>query len=226
MERMNLDKLIGPRLSREALAREGVRFALPTFFLSLAAVLLIASIFLPYWRLKLLAPQYPGGLVVQAYLDRVEGDVREIDGLNHYIGMRPLGEAAQLEKSLSIAAVVAIALLVIGAVYIHNRIAAFLALPAVLFPAVFLIDLYFWLRSFGTNLDPTAPLSSSIKPFVPPVLGYGKVGQFGTVAMPDLGLVLAALASVLILLGLFFHRRAYRPLVLSRSGRGEGASTD
>lgn len=212
-----LERWIGPRVSLDEVARARAAFLLPTVLLGLAALVLVVSIFLPYWRMVLLAPQYPGGLEVEAYLDRLQGDVAEIDGLNHYIGMRPLGDAAQLERSLSTLAVAALALLVSGAIYLHNRKAAFLALPAVLFPAIFLGDLYFWLRSFGTRLDPAAPLSSSIEPFVPPVLGRGVVGQFSTVAMPGPGLAAACLASVLVVAGLYFHRRAYRPLVEARS---------
>src|ERR1044071_6267354 len=99
-----LTRAFGPRGSPDLMAERRLRFLLPTASLGLAAVLLVASIFLPYWRLTLLAPQYPGGLRVEAYLDRLDGDVREIDGLNHYIGMPPLGEAAKIERSLSIAA--------------------------------------------------------------------------------------------------------------------------
>ena len=208
-----LTKVFGPRVSPELMAERRVQYLLPTLALGVAALLLVASIFLPYWRMTLLAPQYPGGLHVAAYLNQLQGDVREIDGLNHYIGMRPLGEAAKLERSLSIAALAVIALLVVAAIYIHNRWAALLTLPALLFPAVFLADMHYWLRHFGTNLDPEAPLSSSIQPFVPPVLGRGVVGQFATVAAPGIGLVLAALASVAILVGLWLHRRAYKPLV-------------
>jgi hypothetical protein len=190
-----------------------MRYLLPTLFLVGAAVLIIVSIFLPYWSLVLHAPQYPQGLVVHAYLDRLEGDVQEIDGLNHYIGMRPLGEAAQLEKSISIFAIIALALLVLATIFIHSPWSALLALPAILLPAVFLIDLYFWLNNFGQNLDPNAALSSSIEPFTPTILGEGLIGQFKTVAFADFGLLLACIASVLILIGLFLQRRAYKPLV-------------
>lgn len=211
-----MEKIFGPRLSPADLAARRADFLLPTLCFVLAAVLLVISILTPYWRLVLDAPQYPGGLEVETYLNRLEGDVREIDGLNHYIGMRPLGEAAQLERSLSIVAVISIALLVMGAIFIHNRNALLLALPALLFPLVFLADMYYWLRNFGTNLDPKAPLSSSIEPFVPPILGRGEVGQFATTAYPDAGLMLAGLASLLILAGLVFHRLAYKPLVEAR----------
>ncbi len=127
--------------------------------------------------------------------------------------MRPLNEAAQLERSLSIAAIIALVLMVEGAVHVHSRWAAVMLLPAILFPLFFLADLSFWLSHFGQNLDPSAPLSNAIEPFTPPVLGVGMVGQFKTIAWPGAGLILAALGSVLILVGLFFHRRAYKPLV-------------
>lgn len=210
---MKLESFLGPRVPSEELAANRTTYTLPTLFMALAAVLLIISIFLPYWKMTLHAPQYPKGLVAQAYVNRLVGDVKEIDGLNHYIGMRPLGEAASLELSLSIAAIAVITLLVLATIVVHTRWAALLALPALLFPVMFLGDLAFWLHTYGQNLDPTAPLSSSIEPFTPPVLGEGKVGQFSTVAEPDVGLILAAIASLLILAGLFFHRRAYKPLV-------------
>jgi hypothetical protein len=207
------DSIVGPRAPAEAKEEGSIAYRLPTIFLALAALCLLVSIFLPYWHMDLEAPQYPKGLHVQAYVNRLEGDVQEIDGLNHYIGMRPLGEAAQLERSLSIFLIGVTALLVVSAIFIHSRWAALLALPAILFPAIFLIDLYLWLRNFGQNLDPTAALSSFIEPFVPPVLGSGMIGQFRTIASPGIGLLLACLASILIIIGLYFHRKAYKPLV-------------
>jgi copper chaperone NosL len=208
-----LHEFVGPRVPGSERRRHPGRYLLPTTLLSLAAICLVISIFLPYWEMTLHAPQYPGGLKMHAYLNRLTGDVREIDGLNHYIGMRPLGEAAQLERSLSLTAVGVIALLLLGAVFVHTRWAAYLSVPALLFPLLFLGDLYFWMRQFGQNLDPHAPRSSAIKPFVPPILGVGKVGQFHTVARVEAGYALALLASGLILAGLYFHRRAYKPLV-------------
>jgi len=208
-------KIVGPRTSAEEREKNRVNYLLPTLFLGLAAILLMISVFLPYWNMELEAPQYPKGLFVNAYVNRLEGDVREIDGLNHYIGMRPLEEAAQLERSLSVILISVTALLVIAAVFIHTKWAALLALPAVLYPAIFLIDLYLWMRNFGQNLDPTAALSSFIEPFTPPILGEGLIGQFKTIASVDIGWYLAAIAAVLILIGLYFHRRAYKPLAES-----------
>ena len=59
-------------------------------------------------------------------------------------------------------------------------------------------------------------LGGAIKPFTPPVLGEGKVGQFGTVAHFELGIYLAFVAVAIILVGLWFHRAAYKPLAEAR----------
>jgi hypothetical protein len=206
-------RIIGPRVPVEELAARGGRYRTPTIILWLARFALLVSIFLPYWRMKLEAPQYPDGLFVEAFLNRLTGDVKEIDGLNHYIGMRPLNEAAQLERTLSIAAIIALVLLVEGASIVRTKWAALLTLPAIVFPVFFLADLYFWLDHFGQNLDPNAALSNAIEPFTPPVLGVGVIGQFRTIAYPGAGLILSVCASVLIVVALFFHRRAYKPLV-------------
>jgi hypothetical protein len=211
------EQIIGPRAPAEEFAAHRMRYLWPTLCLAGAAILVIISIFLPYWSLVLHAPQYPKGLVVNAYVNHLEGDVREIDGLNHYIGMRPLGEAAQLEKSISIFAIGALGLLVLAAVFIHSPWSALLTLPAVLLPAVFLADLYFWLSNFGQNLDPRAALSNAVAPFTPTILGEGVIGQFRTVAYADFGLLLATGASILILAGLYLQRRAYKPLLEARN---------
>lgn len=187
-------------------------YVLPTLLFMVAALLLVVSIFLPYWSMTLHAPQYPKGLTIDLYVNQVEGDAKEIDGLNHYIGMPKMEEAAAFERSFAVIAVTALAFLLVAAVFVRNWWAALLALPVIGYPLIFLADLFYWLYTFGHNLDPKAPLSSSIKPFTPAVLGTGTVGQFETTASLEIGWWLAAAASLVLIVGLYFHRRAYKPL--------------
>jgi len=208
-----IKKIIGPRVPENMTAEDKKLFKVPTILFGIAAILLIISIFLPYWEMELLAPQYPKGLHITAYANRLTGDVFEIDGLNHYIGMRPLEEAAQFEKSVSVIGIAALSLLILAAIFVHTKWVVLLVLPAILMPILFLADLQFWLWKFGTDLDPKAPLSSAIKPFVPTVLGRGIIAQFETIATPGTGLYLAIIASILCVVGLYFHRKAYKPLV-------------
>jgi len=212
------ERLIGPRVALDERAGRTFRFGAPGFFLLIARVLILVSLFLPYWHMDLVAPQYPDNLHLTAHINHLSGDVAEIDGLNHYIGMRSLEEAAQFERSYGVYALILLVVMLEFAGWVHSRWAVLLVIPAMLFPAIFLLDLHLWMSHFGTHLDPDAPLSSSIDPFVPPILGTGTVGQFKTVASPGIGLILSAAASVTMLIALFFHRRAYLPLVRAAKG--------
>ncbi len=205
-------KVLGPRIPEDEMRASPLKFALPRALLSLARVMLLCSVFLPYWHMELEAPQYPQGLHLTAYVNHLTGDVKEIDALNHYIGMRPLHEAAHFEKTISVWVIIAMVLLMEGAMFVHSRWAVLLALPAVLFPVAFLLDLKFWLTNYGQNLDPAAPMSSSIKPFTPTVLGEGGIGQFRTYAEMGWGLWLSIAAAGITILAFYFHRRAFKPL--------------
>lgn len=196
----------------------------PALAFGAGAVLLLVSLVLPYWRMTLHAPQYPKGLHLQLFVNRITGDVDEIDGLNHYIGMAPLGEAATFERSIAVFGVVTLALLLVGAILLRNRWVALLALPVVLYPAIFLADLFYWLHRFGHSLDPKAPLSTSIKPFTPTILGDGRIGQFRTSAAVEPGFLLALGAAVLVLIGLYLHRQAYRSPRAARPTRAAAAT--
>jgi hypothetical protein len=205
--------LFGPRAPREELRAHPARYLSPSALLVLAALCLLLATRLPVWSIVLHAPQYPKGLTVTAYIDRLTGDVEEVNRLNHYIGMRPLEDAAKVERQMGVYALIGLALLCASATLVHTKWAAALAAPALGFPVVFMADLHYWLADSGKHLDPHAPLSHAIKPFVPPVLGTGKIGQFHTVALVEEGYLLALLASALIVVGLYLHRRAYKPLL-------------
>jgi copper chaperone NosL len=188
-------------------------FNLPRVLILLAAILLGLSVVFEYWSLTLHAPQYPDGLEVTIFTHEVVGDVSEVDGLNHYIGMMPLAEAAELERDIASAATIIIVALGIAAAILRPRLSALLAVPIALFPIVFAADLYFWLYKAGHDLDPTAALSSSIKPFTPAILGEGIVGQFSTTAHFGAGFWIAVAAAVLAIVGIVSRMRGERPQV-------------
>jgi hypothetical protein len=173
-------------------------------------------LFTPYWSMTMTAPQYPKGLKVDVYVTHLDGDVREIDGLNHYLGMPPLDEGGRFERSIAPLAIVAFGLLLVAGVFVHNQWAALLALPVIGYPLIFLADLWWILYQYGHSIDPESALGGAIQPFTPPLLGQGKVGQFGTIANWEIGLFLAFAAAALVLVALWFHRAAYKPIVDAR----------
>ena len=80
----------------------------------------------------------------------------------------------------------------------------------------FVADLAYILYTYGHSIDPQSALGGAIDPFTPPILGVGKVAQFGTIASFQLGFYLALGAIVVMLIGLWFHRAAYKPIVDAR----------
>lgn len=162
-----------------------------------AAVLLVGSLALPYWQLTLYAPQYPGGLRALVYLTHVSGDAQEISNLNHYIGMKPLEEAAPLERALAVPVVLLFAALAVLSSRQRGPWRWLLRLPLVLFPLGFFADLAAWLWFYGHSMDPAAPIR--LEPFMPAVLGRGVIAQFKTVATLHVGFYLAVVASAVAL---------------------------
>lgn len=207
------DRVLGPRVPKELDHDERRRYQLPMWLFAGASLLLVVSSFLPYWVLRLKAPQFPDGLQVRAYINRLVGDVQELEGLNHYVGLRSFEDAAVFERSIAVIAIIVIALLVVAALRVHNRWVAVLVLPALLFPIAFIADLQFWLWTYGHNLDPRAPLAAAVGEFTPPVFGTAKIAQFDTLALPGIGMILAFIASGLIAVGLYYHRKAWKPLI-------------
>lgn len=223
-----LKSVLGPRVPDPVLAANRPRFVLPTVLLFGATVLLLASFFQPYWHVTLFTPDDAGGLELRVYLNHLEGDVDRIDEVHREIGMPSLSEAATLERTLSLMTIVVLALLVVAAIGIHSPWAAVASLPALLFPLGFLIDMYLWLRSFGREVEPSAVDPEGVGSFTPTILGETVVGSYRSVAGVGPGLILALVASVVIVLGLYFHRRAYKPMVEARRAAearwGEGGS--
>lgn len=185
---------------------------LPPGLLLLAVILLLASIAFPYWGLVLEAPQYPGGLEMRVFVNYMTGDedpqldeVHEIDGLNHYIGMQSLYDAAAFERSVALPGVIAMAVFLVVVAFWRRRWVWILGIPVLAFPFIFLGDLAFWLNNYGQNLDPYAPLSSAIHPFTPPILGEGVIGQFKTIAYVNTGWYMALVAAGLVLVALLIR---------------------
>ena len=206
-------RILGPRIPDTGDADERRSFRLPLILFTVAAAMLAVSVFLPYWQLRLKAPQYPGGLVVNAYVNRLEGDVGELEGLNHYVGLAPFEEGAAFERTIAVASIITLAGLLVAGLFIHSRWVLLMTAPALLFPLLFVLDLQYWLWRYGHDLDPRAPFASAVGEFTPPVFGPAKIAQFDTLALPHIGLLLAMAASVAVGVGLWHHRKVFKPLI-------------
>jgi hypothetical protein len=162
----------------------------------LATLALLPCIFLPTWTIELRAPQYPNGLQMQIYPTTVAGDVREVNILNHYIGMKEI-EADEFPEFRFIPFFIlrfllyALLTVVVG----WMAVAAIGWIDFVVFGAVMLYTLQHWLFEYGHNLAPNAPLN--IEPFTPAFIGTTQVGQFAVSSWPAAGAILMGLAGLM-----------------------------
>jgi len=159
-----------------------------------ASVVLLPCIILPTWNITLAAPQYPDGLEITIYPNTVAGDLREVNILNHYIGMREIAPDEFSEfRFIPFFILRFLALAMLAGVAGQMVVAVLGYIDFVIFGVVMLSTLQHWLSEFGQNLSPEAPLS--LEPFSAKFLGTTQIGQFSVASMPALGAVLMAIAA-------------------------------
>lgn len=157
-----------------------------TILLLIAAGLFILSLFFPWWRMDFFAPQYPEGLDIIVYPDEVTGDIDIINNLNHYIGMKEFNTESFPELKFLKYIVYVFVVLTLIVAFTRNKLYLYI-LTALLAigGAVGLIDMHFWLKEYGTNLDPNAAMY--LDPFVPPIIGKNQIANFTTYSKFGLG---------------------------------------
>ena len=192
----------------------------PRALLLVAVLLLIPTYFLPLWRMTMFAPQYPEGLRLDIYSYKLDGgnkgqDVKEINLLNHYIGMQDLDPADFTEFKWIPFVAGGLGLLFLRAAA-HGKM-AHLVDVSVLFGYFSLYSLWsfgYKMWSYGHNLDPTAPVK--VDPFMPPLVGHKTLANFEVYSYPALGSYSLALVAVVLLaaLTLAWSRRSDAPLTV------------
>jgi nitrous oxidase accessory protein len=187
-----------------------------TIALVVAAALLTAWT-LPWWVMKSQAPQYgQRTLVIEIGPRTVEGDVREVDLLGHYVGIRPMGALARLERTLAPFGLAAAVAGVLAAPWLRRRWMRFVAiLPVVVMPIVLPIDLKLWMNRAVNQRDPEAALSLTVTNIDPKLFGSYQVGQFKVATELGAGFYIDVLAAALSL-GLVFATPLPLPARLRR----------
>jgi hypothetical protein len=175
----------------------------PRLMLLAAFLLLVPTYLLPLWKLTMFAPQYPDGLRLQIYSYKLEGgnqgqDIKEINILNHYIGMKDLTTAEFTEFKWIPFVVGMLALLFLRAP-VHGKLSDLIdVLVLYLYFGLFsLWSFGYKLYSYGHNLAPTA--SVKVPPFMPPLFGYKKLANFEVYSYPAAGSYALAVVALVLL---------------------------
>ncbi|WP_181306571.1 hypothetical protein [Rufibacter sp. XAAS-G3-1] len=171
------------------------------------AALSLGLLFLfPMWKIYLEAPQYPEGLELHIWVNKLggstEGVLQNFNILNHYIGMAPIH--AESFAELKVMPYIVVFLMVTG-VFVaflgKRKLVLGWVILLMVAGAVGLLDFYLWLHEFGTNLNPQAPIKVPDMTYIPPMLGRKQLLNFDALSLPSwgsLGILLAVLFAWLV----------------------------
>ena len=175
--------------------------------LVLLAILLGLVFLFPLWNIHMLAPQYPDGLNLVIHAHTVDGDVQEVNTLNHYIGMAPIDRASLTDLDWIPFALGALILLMLRVAAIgDNRSLVDLLVLFSYFSAFSMARFAFKLYVVGHDLDPRAPFT--VEPFTPALFGTKQIANFTTTSLPETGSYLLVLVGVGLLATLVWNLRA------------------
>ena len=181
----------------------------------IGSALLLGLFVFPLWNIELGAPQYPEPLGLNIHIDGLQGqsefDIQNIDGLNHYIGMKTLPKPEDMWEFTVFP-------IVIGGMAAVGMLLGLLGFVDKLGPSWFfgwfvvmtilgilgMYDFNAWMVDYGTNLDPNAIMKlqnpdGTPMSYKPPLLGHKKMLNFDAYSYPRLGAYLMFLGMCLTL---------------------------
>lgn len=166
--------------------------------------------FLPLWTMSLYSNQFPDGLILNIYSYKLEGhkspdrdDLKEINSLNHYIGMRALAEEDFTEFKWIPFVLGAIILLGLRAVVL-GKMSKLVDLVVLMsyFGLFSLWSFYHKLYLYGHNLEPTAAIT--VAPFTPPLFGHQTMSNFEVFNYPAAGTYVMIVVPLLLSAAIWF----------------------
>jgi len=186
----------------------------PRILLVIAFLCLLPTYVTPLYNLTMFAPQYPDGLRLDIYSYKLVGgnagqDVKEINILNHYIGMKGLATEDFTEFNWLPFAIGVFGLLFLRAAVLGK--VAHLVDVTVLYVYFGLFALWsfgYKMYQYGHNLDPKAPVR--VEPFMPPMFGFKQLANFEVYSYPQLGSYALAAVALVLVVAFFLSWRQWR----------------
>lgn len=160
--------------------------------MALAALLLVFVFFFPIWSITLIAPQYPHGITMFIWINKISGDgpgtLQNINILNHYVGMQfidpdAIPELKYFPYVIGFMGLLAIILSVIG----NRKLYLAWAIVFIVLGILGIYDFYLWEFDYGHNLSPTAAIKVPGMSYQPPLLGKKMLLNFEAWSLPYWG---------------------------------------
>ncbi|GJM30666.1 MAG: hypothetical protein DHS20C17_33010 [Cyclobacteriaceae bacterium] len=157
-----------------------------------ASLLLLVLFFVPLWRITLEAPQYPEGISMYIWINKITGDseftLQNINILNHYVGMKYIEPDSIPElKYFPIIIAIMVALGVLAAFSSSKLLKRSWVITLILLAVLGIYDFYLWEYDYGHNLSETAPIKVPGMAYQPPLFGSKMLLNFRAESYPHWG---------------------------------------
>lgn len=157
-----------------------------------ASLLLIITYFVPLWHIQLEAPQYPEGIGIYIWLDRITGvnphDLDNLNNLNHYIGMKKIIPESIQELKIMPYIIAFFVISGIAGFFVKRRSAVWVwTILFIIVMAIGLYDFYLWEYDYGHDLDPKAAIKVPGMSYQPPLIGSKQLLNFVSTSLPAFG---------------------------------------
>jgi copper chaperone NosL len=146
----------------------------------------------PMWSIDLHAPQYPEGIGLHIWINKITGknanDLKNINGLNHYIGMKEIHPESIPELKIMPWLIGFMILLGIGAAVLgRKKFVYFWIILMLIIMSVGLVDFYMWEYDYGHDLNPKAAIKIPGMSYQPPLIGSKQLLNMRTSSWPHVG---------------------------------------
>jgi len=176
------------------------------------SLLLLALFLFPMWNITLEAPQYPIPLGMDIHINKFtdtnEFDIKNINLLNHYVGMQVIPNTIPEFKFFPLVVGVMITLGVLIGLFGNYRLFLVWFILMCLLGAAGMYDFYIWEHNYGHNLNPKAILQftnpdGTIMGFQPPLFGSKDILNFKAHSYPRTGAYLLFFGMFLTVIAFF-----------------------
>jgi hypothetical protein len=185
---------------------------LSRLLIALASLLLVGVYAVPLWKIQLVAPQYPEGLGMYIGVSSVRGatenDLQNINGLNHYIGMKKIDADAIPELHYMPFILGALILCGLGVAAIGKRKVLYAWLLIFASAGIAgMADFWRWGYDYGHDLNADAAIIMPGMTYQPPLIGSKQILNITASSWPAAG---SYLLGASIILGAFAAAVAWR----------------
>jgi copper chaperone NosL len=173
-----------------------------------ASLAMITAYFTPIWEIDLDAPQYPEGLGFEIWINKMTGDLKTVNGLNHYIGMKTIEPDSIKElKIMPYFLGFIIVFGIVTALAKSKKLLVILVIIFIIFGIAGALDFYLWEYDYGHNLNPEAAIKIPGMTYQPPLIGSKQLLNFTAYSYPSTGGIIIIVSAIISVVLMFFEIR-------------------